>query len=106
MKTFSDFVKESLNEGRKEEYYILGSGPDGDEVLTLSDKDGQVVEFDIKEMKKILDQCKGWTTQKFIDSVFDKFLEVDTIDVAHSRNNEEPEIFNYAWRGEQTKGWQ
>lgn len=106
MKTFSDFVKESLNEGRKEEYYFLGSGPDGDEVLTLADENGQVIEFDTKEMKKILDQCKGWITQKFIDLVFSKFPEVDTINIEHSRNNEEPEIYKYTCRSERVQGWQ
>lgn len=106
MKTFSDFVKESLNEGRKEEYYFLGSGPDGDEILTIADERGDTIEFDTKEMEKFLKQCKGWVTQKFIDLVFSQFPEADTINIEHSRNNEEPEIYKYARRGEQAKGWQ
>ena len=106
MKTLQEYLTESLNEARKETFYNLGSTADGDKIMSISDEKGNLLEFDEKWLEGVIKKCKGWGNKEFIETVFTEMPDADQIGIEYSRDDEEPEPYCYAQRGEEDKLFQ
>ena len=106
MKSLQEHLNESLMEARKVDYYSLGPTEYGDEVMTISDVRGNLLEFEEKWLEGLMKKYNGWGDKKFIKAVFDEMPEADQINIEYVRNNDENEPSRYASRDDIDKEWQ